>query len=68
MGELENTQRDSTIMSPTQGAFDQTYNVIAANIPAHLLNQNRVATVLLISVLVSRVVLTENMFDHGAHL
>ena len=38
-------------MSPTQGAFDQTYNVLAANMPAYLLNQNRVATVLLVSVL-----------------
>ena len=61
-------QRVSTIMSPTQGAFDQTYNVIAANMSAHLLNQNRVATVLLILVLANRVVLAEKSLEHGAHL
>ena len=42
-------------MPHTQGAFDQTYNVLAANMPAYLLNQNRVATVLLDSVLANRV-------------
>ena len=41
---------------------------IAANMPAHVLNQNRVATVLLISVLANRVVLTEKSLEHGAHL
>ena len=55
-------------MSPTQGALDQTYNVIAANMPAHLLNQNRVATVLLISVLANRVVLADKSLEHGARL
>ena len=38
------------------------------NMPVHLLNQNRVATVLLISVLANRVVLAEKSFEHGAHL
>ena len=38
------------------------------NMPVHLLNLNRVATVPLISVLANRVVLAEKSLEHGAHL
>jgi hypothetical protein len=41
---------------------------IAASMPVDLLNQNRVATVLLILVLANRVVLADKSLKHGAHL